>query len=484
MTIIGARLLSHFGVNERAGSICSLAIFMLKRLKSRAPIAAVAFLIFCAKAAPAPETKSDLLQFLDGSAMHGRLKELEGTKGLSWEHPEAKGLIELTAAHIDYIRFAQAGSVSATPGCHFRFANGDDLYGTLTSLNQDQVGLATWFGGEVKIPRAALQSITFLSKAYKVLYEGPTDDSGWEIGRTSPAYWTYRDGAFIGTGPGALGRDVQLSGSSSIEFDLAWTTAFELLVNIYSESYEHLDYGSHSYFIELTPEQIGLQRVHAGANPSNLGNAAMPSLKDKSKIRVTIFANKEEGTVAVLVDGVLVKRWKDSNGFGGAGHGILFYVMRPGMAIKLSNILVSAWDSKFEPVGSAGVRTNNDAVSFINHDRAGGKIETLQDGKVGLVFGGRHLNVPLERITQIDFAATNAAAAAHGPGEVRAWFPGGGSLSFKLEKWDDTHIAGQSEVFGPLAFQPRSIRELEFNLDRPKETPGRVERDELEGLDE
>ena len=462
-------------------------IFTLGMLLSQTLLAQPGPLFFGAQPILGTSTvlpKGDLLQFLDGSAMHGELKELDAAKGLTWTHPEAKAPIDLSPAHIDYIRFDQAGSVTAPPGCHFRFANGDNLYGTLTSLSLDQVGLTTWFGGEMKIPRAALQNITFLSKSFKMLYEGPADSSGWEIGRTAPVYWSYRDGTFIGTGPGALGRDMQLNGSSSIEFDLAWTGTFDLLINLYSASRERLDYNSHSYILQLNPEQAGLQRVHEGVTPNNLGTIAMPDLKGRAKMRVKIFTNKEEGTVALFIDDALIKRWKDSTGFAATGTGLLFYVMRPGMTVKLSNISVSEWDGKFEPVGSSGVRTNNDAIAFINHDRAGGKIETLQDGKIGLMFGEHHLNVPLERITQIDFAVTADPATVHRPGVVRAWFPGGGSLSFKLEKWDDKHIAGQSAVFGPLAFQPRSIRELEFNLDRPKATPTAVEQNVWEGLDE
>ncbi len=71
-----------------------------------------------------------------------------------------------------------------------------------------------------------------------------------------------------------------------------------------------------------------------------------------------------------------------------------------------------------------------------------------------------------------------------GPWEVRAHFPGGSSLSFQLEKWGDKVISGNSSIFGSLEFQPRAIREMEFNLNRPKDENIAVATREFDDLDE
>jgi hypothetical protein len=84
----------------------------------------------------------------------------------------------------------------------------------------------------------------------------------------------------------------------------------------------------------------------------------------------------------------------------------------------------------------------------------------------------------------MEFAETKVPAESSGPWEVRAHFPGGGSLSFHLEKWNDKAVSGQSAVFGSLAFQPDAIREMEFNLHRPKGDTVSTETKEFEELDE
>jgi hypothetical protein len=151
----------------------------------------------------------------------------------------------------------------------------------------------------------------------------------------------------------------------------------------------------------------------------------------------------------------------------------------------LSHLKISQWQGHAEP-DMILTATNTDAVHFINHDRAFGTIQSIQEGKVRLAMSGTVLDVPLERVTRMEFAAAPARTEPSGPWEVRAHFPGGGSLSFEVDKWDPKEISGRSAILGPLALQPNAIRELEFNLNRPKanEDVGAAENKEFEELDE
>src|SRR5665213_2454237 len=95
----------------------------------------------------------DLLRFVDGSSLHGELQHMDPQHGLRWEDPNAKNPIDLAPAHVDSIRFAHAGSLTLAPTCHLHFVNGDDLFGSIHSLDQDHLGFSTWFGGVMTIPR-------------------------------------------------------------------------------------------------------------------------------------------------------------------------------------------------------------------------------------------------------------------------------------------------------------------------------------------
>ena len=448
-----------------------------------------------------PPNPGDLLEFVDGSLMHGALKRMDAASGLRWENPAAKTPIDLQPGRVDSIHFARASSVSLAPTSRLRLVNGDDLPGSVTSLDDDHLGFGTWFGGAVTIPRAAVQTITFFSSNYTILYDGPSDAGGWVVASHDPESWTFRDGAFISGSRnpgnliisegaffingsyGSLGRDFNLSGSSTVEFDLAWSDLFQLLVSIYSDAPDRLDYGS-SYVLDFTRDQVNLRHADMTGQlpPRNFGAAPLPNPAGKNKIHVMIQSNKEEGTVAVFVDNVLAKRWKDGRGFSATGRALLFVQQGAGV-VKLSNLRISQWQGVCEPETSA-VATNVDVIRFINHDQAAGKIAGINGGKVTLALGETLLQIPLQRVTQINFAATPLAAPARGPWEVRAHFPCGGCLSFQLEKWSEKEVSGRSVIFGSLAFQPGQIRQLEFNLDQEKEAAPVVPDREFEGLNE
>jgi hypothetical protein len=432
----------------------------------------------------AASVEGDLLEFVDGSLLHGELKGMDPATGLHWENPSARNPIDFGPAHIDSIRFTHAAAVSLAPTAQLRFVNGDDLLGSVTSLDDDRLGFSTWFAPALTFPRASVQTITFLSSNYIVLYDGSGDARGWNIGNRNPESWSFHDGTFSSSSPGTLGREFKLSGSSTIEFDLGWNDSFQLLVSIYADM-DHLDSGS-SYILDFTPKEVNLRLVDPTRQtpPKNYGSAPLPNPAGKNKVHVTIQSNKAEGTVAVFVDNVLAKRWKDENGFTANGGGILFQQdWMTGATVQLSHIKVSQWQGRYEPE-TTFVATNVDVLRFINHDQAGGKIAAIKDGKLSLAMGETLLQIPLPRVTQINFAASPAPAPPRGPWEVRARFPGGGSLSFQLQKWSDKEVSGRSAIFGSLAFQPGQIRQLEFNLDHARiATPAVINR-EFEGLDE
>ncbi len=428
-----------------------------------------------------PEPRGDVLQFLDGSILHGKLSSMDAGEGLTWTAPEAVRPIAFHPNRLDFLRFAHAHPVSMTPSCHVTFANGDDLYGAITSLDDQTVGLSTWFGGSLMIPRAAVRTVTFLPPGYSVVYEGPYDFGGWMV--VNNQSWTYRDGAFVGSGTGTLGRDVNLTNSATLEFDLSWSIAFNLEVGVFCDVVDHLEPNGGTCLLNISPQQISLRQAQ-NIGMFSAGGTPLPEGTAKDRMHVAIECDRNEGTASVYVDHHLVKTWKDCS-FAGGGTGVLFMqnVMFSTSTLKISHVKISQWEDRGEPE-SMDVGTNLDAVHFVNHDRGAGKIEGIKDGKVKLSLSGTSLDIPLDRITQIEFAQTNAPADSPGPWAVRAHFPGGGSISFQLKSWDSKTVAGQSAVFGALAFQPDAIRELEFNLNHAKEQASIANTKEFEELDE
>jgi hypothetical protein len=437
-----------------------------------------------------PEPHSDVLEFVDGSALHGKLTGMDLNHGLTWTNSEARNPIHFRPAHLDFVRFAGAQSVNLTPTCHLWFGNGDDLYGWIMSLDNEQVGFKTWFGGAMVIPRKAVRAITFLSTNYSVVYEGPYHEGGWVVANGAPRSWTFHDGAFIGAGPGTLGRELNLTNSTTVEFDLAWNGPFTLETDIYCDVTAGLENNTGSCVVDLNPRQISLRQPWTQGPTFNLAGQPEPESEGKGRMHVAIECDKTAKTVSIFVNHVFAKTWKNCS-FGRGGTGFLFSQpntlnmlgMMAGATFKLSHLKISQWEGRCEPE-TAAIATNIDAIHFINHDRAFGTVESIQEGKARLVLAGTVLDIPLGRVTQVEFAGAEASAEPSGPWQVRAHFPGGGSLSFQLDKWDDKEVSGRSAIFGSLALEPGAIREMEFNLDRPKENGKDADNKEFEELDE
>src|SRR6185369_5248305 len=116
---------------------------------------------------------SDVIHFFDGSVLHGSLKSIDETHGVSWEHDAARKLIQIKPTNLDTIQLKdpQPASTNFKASCSFRFRNGDEVSGNLVSLDANQLALNTWFGSDFKIPRDSVRSIAFGTRA--VIYEGP-----------------------------------------------------------------------------------------------------------------------------------------------------------------------------------------------------------------------------------------------------------------------------------------------------------------------
>src|SRR4051794_19177091 len=81
---------------------------------------------------------SDVLQFVDGSLLHGRLQSMAAGSEVGWENPEAKAPIQFRPTNLAWIRFEKPVAVTsqAKPTCRLRFNNGDDVFGKLTAIEE------------------------------------------------------------------------------------------------------------------------------------------------------------------------------------------------------------------------------------------------------------------------------------------------------------------------------------------------------------
>ena len=96
-----------------------------------ASILLLCFYAVASRAADEPRPRSAVLQLLDGSNLHGKLREITATNGLIWEYTAAKDPLQLLLTNISVVRFdrAQQPEHSFKASARFQFKNGDELIG-------------------------------------------------------------------------------------------------------------------------------------------------------------------------------------------------------------------------------------------------------------------------------------------------------------------------------------------------------------------
>jgi hypothetical protein len=439
-----------------------------RRLKAGLRTFALTLLLALCESIAHGAPASGLLQLFDGTSLHGALDGISTQNGVAWSFPAARGPLALRPDNISTIRFdtvVAATNRATRPTCRFRFHNGDEILGDLVGINGDTATIRSSFGGELKSPKEAFSSLQFSSHGFKVLYEGPNSADEWKTGRTGHG-WTYKDGTLIANGADILGRDFGLTNSSSLEFDLAWSGAFSLTVTVYAQTIERFDYSTSAYVFYFNPGGVSIQRIQAGAGAMMLGRGDIPDMVTRNRGRFEIRSNREEATLSLFVNGALVQRWKDPRGFVSSGSGIVFYSQVESPTLKLSNIKLSEWDGRFEPEVTSTNKLTEDVVYLANKDKVVGKVEGFGEDKLRVQTHATALDIPLSRVTEVYFANAQLPSTKTSPWSVRASFPGGETVSFLLDKWSAGEVTGMSGNFGPVAFNPRAIRSLQFNSER------------------
>lgn len=417
----------------------------------------------------------DMIEFLNGDKLRGTFFSIEESRGVRWRHPHVEEVMHIDPRGIDSIQLNRPSSTNSHPNhtCLVRCLNDDQLVGELVNMDTNGITLNTWYAGLLTIPRRMTRSIVPGQAKSGAIYEGPNSIEGWTVkssggfrvgGRTVPSGWQYRSGAFIGSGSSSVGKDIQLPPQSNIEFDLAWQGYLQMGVSFYTDKLER--YGSDSYMLQLGSGSVYLQRVSQEGNSSNLGHSEASALQQKGSARISIRSSKEQKTVSFLIDGELVKQWTDRGEFA-SGTGLVFYQQGQGR-VKISRIRVTEWDGKLDDPDAGTAASQQDLVKLGNNDKISGNLKAIRDGKVHFGTEFATLEIPLERVAEIEMASDSADPMPSAPGDVRAVFAGQGAMTLQLRSWDDQQVAAVSPAVGPVKFIPSAFTRINFNLDQER----------------
>jgi hypothetical protein len=420
------------------------------------------------------------IAFTNGDALLGRLQSIDPQGVLVWRHPDAAAPITFAPGSATEVRFHDAVQPATllSNRCLVKLTNLDELEGGLRSLDERELVLETVYAGTLHIPRSRVQTILPLSERLATVFSGPDGLEGWTIGKVNAAVgeagqWRYLNGAFYAREAASVARDVKLPNSASLEFDIEWRGMLNMAVALYTDylhpvslraKEDEPDFGGF-YSLQINSQLVNLLYVNKRDPLRQLGQAIVPSLAQKNRARIAIKCSRNAPQVSLLVDGVIVRQWVDTEGFGAEGTGIRLVHQGQG-TVRLSDLRVSEWDGRFEEAASIRTDGKNDLLVLVNSDKVLADLKEIRAGGVKLVASGNTLSVPLNRVTQIELAGGTQVRDGTAKDAVRAWFAQRGSMTFTLEKWDAEGAVATSPNFGRAVFAPGVFSRLEFGVGR------------------
>ncbi len=438
-------------------------------------------------AAPSADPRSgaslsrEALLFRNGDLLYGSLESVRPEAGVRWRHPDVEDVIEFAPDNIAEVHFPPRSRVpvSSPNACRLHLSNGDEMDGNIVLFDGEKAVLETWYAGEVTVARKMIQSIIPMLPEGAIVYEGPTGVEGWTIGKVVSAIgdageWKYRNGAFYATNAASIARDINMPDLARIEFDLAWKGVFQLALAIYTDYMQPINLANKDtepefagfYSLQLNSFSANLLPVKKNDPLRYLGQISVPAFNQKNAAHVEIRASKPSRSVALYVDGRLIKQWMDTEEFAGEGKGVRFVHQGQGR-IRLSNFRVSEWNGQSDEKLLGVPDVKQDTARLRNGDKVAGDVRSIGDGKMLVATSGTHLTVPLSRIKQIDLASQKIDRTPDESANVRAVFTRGGSVTFQLVEWNRGRLVGTSPNFGQLAFDSAAFTKVELELHLP-----------------
>lgn len=431
------------------------------------------------KATAGSLTTEDVLKFKNGDLLHGQLVSVSPQDGVRWSRKDAKGPLQFDLGNIREIQLGGTTSRrSAVARAAVRLTNGDSLRGEIVALNKEMLKFQTWYAGDLEVRRSMIASLEPSLASVSVLYAGPGGLEEWYQRARGERGWSFRKGALVsagGSGGVVIGRDVKLPEMASIEFEAAWLGYVNFQVLFYAENFDNY-YNSDCYALQVSGSTIFLQRCQRNSGMNNVDQQVnLESLQRRNKARFALKVNKPRRTIALYIDGVLVKQWNDRIEFTGRGTGLAF--VSQGQPTRISNIVVAEWDGKLDLDSAGGGKAaEEDLVRLANGDKLSGRLDVIAGGQVRFATSYAKLEIPLERVVEIVLAAKMAEKPRRQIHDLRAHFAEGGFVTVALDWLDAEQLRGNSESLGRASFQRQAFQRMEFNI--YDETPEAEEDDE------
>jgi hypothetical protein len=357
--------------------------------------------------------------------------------------------------------------------------NGDVVRGRLAGVSDEIISLDTWFAGRIDFRRSVVANVE-ISQKTNYLFHGPTGMDNWRQTTTPPA-WTYRNSSFIASAEGGIAHDKLLPDDFSLSFDTAWRgDSIRLKVVVFADDIA-ADAPSEGYELSFMRGGVHVRNLKTQAF---IGSAQSREIMENEKVRIEIRGSAKSQCIALFINDRIIEVWNNLDVPLGRG---VQYISSSKLPMRISDIRVSEWDGELEQMPQPEPGFNNglrrtrgnqektaDAITgrmkLANGDTLLGEVSSIKDGLISIKTPLGNVELPLARLRSLILKPAEVERVKRYSGDVRAWFPDGGSIVFRLEGSTPETLIGFSQNFGTATFQTAAFSRIDFNIYSPVHT--------------
>ena len=418
--------------------------------------------------ADARAAAAQVLEFADGSRLHGTLEKIDGVKKeIAWRGVDATGTLTFPLGQVSHWDAPAKAKPEVKVRATVKFTGGDWLAADLLDLAKDKLRLTLGDGTALTVDRAHVEWIYFSKTAAAECYDGPQNLSGW----VSDGSWTYREGALRAAQPTVIGRIFDVLPDLveyRFEFDQGPNLrAFAVLLHGTDPAARGFGPGMVRLMVNDTQlhlwsqrdDQMKQEQVDLAKLLPKPADGDAPARKKNTRWR--IFEDRPAGRMVVFIDGRKVADWNIGKAKAGENRGgFSFQPMAWSGAAEqsLSKIKVVPWDG-FVPVDDAleDVRPKTDQTVQDDGDRDAGRIESVTADKVQV---GAAV-VAREKIVLLRFAKP-AAPPDEDPPIARVRLAQRGEFEVAALGFQEGKLRVRTNFGGELTLSAAAVRGLEF----------------------
>jgi hypothetical protein len=390
------------------------------------------------------------------------------------ESPSFTEPVTLAQAKMLEMRFETPPPAPLIAGGHYAMLtmnNGDTVRGDLTAMDDTSVTIRTAFAGDLKFRREMVEGLRIVQRP-TVLYSPKPED--WKL-EPAEGGWSVQGSHLIADGQGSASTKVEYPERFRLGLDLEWKTGLRFHILFLTNQEQGEAGGGYDLFCQ---ERYVYLRKREGTGIRGQGGfigptANLSDFSEKEKLRLELLVDTRSGFMALMLDGRTMQEWTDPTPTRHTAADRLEFSTEDTQQLRVSRVTLSPWDGNIEALSAedpavklGDVPATSQQIVLRNGDVVVAETLKVADGNVDVKTEHGDIKIPIARMRVLAMPKPpgNPPTPKKMPGDVRAWFPEGGRITFRMDDLKDGKFTGFSQQFGTAEFDISAFERIEMNL--------------------